>query len=113
MRAQAQGGPHVVARAWTHDEPGCRLTGDLRWSEHPWQPHLVAKGAHDEIRAVLVVRRRPVAGAGSVAAVCGPLPKAVSLLEDPSGEPVMGKRHRGDPRSDLGLVVSEPAQLGD
>ena len=66
----------------------------------------------EQVEAVVVGPRRPVARAGGVAAVSGPSLETVALLEDPAGQPVVGEHDPGRPGRQLGLVLGKPAQLG-
>ncbi len=110
--AEAEGGGGVVAGAGAeqcarrHREPG------LGGAEDPRHDRVVAQAELEEVTAVLTGRGRPVAGAARITAVGDQRVEGGRAGELP-GQPVVREADGGRARGVVGLVVAEPAQLGD
>ena len=86
------------------------LADDLEGSSDPRYVELAAEGQRQEVSAVFACRRRPIAGAARIAAIGG---DARSVPAKARREPVVRQAHgRGDVRG-VGVVLGDPAQLGD
>ena len=111
-RPRPERGAHVVAGAGADDHPARRGPGRLVRSQHVRQSELAAERPREQVGPVRAARRRPVAGAGGVAAV-GDEPDAGRGAgpEDLRRQPVVRQHHVLRPLGEVGLVLGEPAQL--
>ncbi len=86
------------------------MPGGLGRPEDVRQPQLVAERELHQVLPVLAGERRPVAGAGGVAAVGGAPLRVAEELPD---QPVVRQQHLGHPPGRGGFELGEPAQLRD
>ena len=109
-QAEAEGGAHVVAGPRCQQDAVRGRADDLRRSGDPRHRRVVPQAEPEQVRAVRVVRRGPVARAGCVTAVGG---GRLRRSGQPPGEPVVREQDAAGPLGVLRLGPGEPAQLGD
>ena len=108
-RPRPECGSHVVAGSAGHLR-SVPLADDLGRTGHSWHdvgPVEVLVDDRQDVPSVLARRRRPVSGAGCIAAI------GDQLAGQPHRHPVVRQHDVGQPGPVVGLAAMEPAQLGD